>query len=384
MRGKSVGLLVLALGCGLVASIGITRVMAKRNVDAATPAGETETIFVAIEDISAATILTPQMVRMEPWPKDKIPPTALTAVEDIEGRKAKGKIYAGEALLDNKLFAKGASNAGVDVFIPSGYRAVAVKVDMVSGGSNMIRPGSRVDVLLYIAACPAKGIAQTVVKTILQDIKVFAVNDVAEVDSEESDSGKSIKATTISLLLTLDQTQQVILAAELGKIRLVMRSPEQDGNDEVGETTTGDILDESEGNRDSESLVQETPLPSLPTQTGSKPESGGILGKLWSLNNQPTKTTPALQIPAGATEPERHEMRLVIGPEVRHVTLQSSRGEDGTRRWRVSEGNFENSGFALAADAPALDGAPPPGGPAPVDPDDAEENEKDNVPSDDE
>ena len=35
MRAKSVFLLMLALGCGLVASIGITQVMAKRNVQPA-------------------------------------------------------------------------------------------------------------------------------------------------------------------------------------------------------------------------------------------------------------------------------------------------------------------------------------------------------------
>ena len=34
MRAKSLLLLMLALGCGLVASIGITQVMAKRSTEA--------------------------------------------------------------------------------------------------------------------------------------------------------------------------------------------------------------------------------------------------------------------------------------------------------------------------------------------------------------
>ncbi len=45
-------LLMLALGCGLVASIGITQVMAKRNTEPSGPAAETVPIFVAVKDIS--------------------------------------------------------------------------------------------------------------------------------------------------------------------------------------------------------------------------------------------------------------------------------------------------------------------------------------------
>ena len=41
MRAKSIALLVLALGCGLVASLGITQVMAKRGDESTTATGET-------------------------------------------------------------------------------------------------------------------------------------------------------------------------------------------------------------------------------------------------------------------------------------------------------------------------------------------------------
>ena len=42
MRPKSLALLLLALGCGLVASIGITEVMARRNAEPGGVAGETQ------------------------------------------------------------------------------------------------------------------------------------------------------------------------------------------------------------------------------------------------------------------------------------------------------------------------------------------------------
>ena len=73
MRAKSFALLVLALGCGLVASIGITQVMSKEDAGPVAAAGEADTVFVAIEDIGLGDILEPNMLRLEQWPKDKVP-----------------------------------------------------------------------------------------------------------------------------------------------------------------------------------------------------------------------------------------------------------------------------------------------------------------------
>jgi len=402
MRGKSVALLVLALSCGLVASIGITRVMANRDGEAVAPAGETETIFVALEDISMGEVVTAQLLRLEQWPKDKIPPNALTRIEDVEGRLTRTRLYAGEPILDNKLYPKGASSAGAGILIPPGYRAVPVKVDLETGGSNMIRPGDRVDVLLFVAACPAKGFAKTTMKTILQDIKVFAVNNVVNADSDgEANSGRSIKASTISLLLTPEQTQQVALAAELGKIRLVLRSPEDDTIAQLAETTPGQVLDQGEGDREAENPVIDTNLASLiPRPGGQQPKQGsGLLALLGGLAGESGKTSAAvdlpkpgvaaLQIPPGATEPERHDMRLVIGGEVRDVTLEES-GTGGARRWRVLEMGFAPPGLAAAADLPPVMAASPSEGPATdppeqgEDPSAAQENEEEAGPEDDE
>ena len=138
MRAKSLALLVLALGCGLVASIGITQVMAKRDTKPDTLTGDSQTVFVAMEDLSMGEILTAEILKLEQWPKDKIPAGALTKIEDVEGRRTKTMLYAGEPVLERKLYDKGDTRGGVAVRIPKGYRAVPVKVDDVSGGADMI------------------------------------------------------------------------------------------------------------------------------------------------------------------------------------------------------------------------------------------------------
>ncbi len=56
MRPKSMILIVIALGCGLIASIGISQVM-ENNVSEAPVEAPTATIFVAVADIPPCTAI---------------------------------------------------------------------------------------------------------------------------------------------------------------------------------------------------------------------------------------------------------------------------------------------------------------------------------------
>jgi pilus assembly protein CpaB len=255
MRPKSLALLLLALGCGLVASIGITQLMAVRNSGTGPVTGDTQAIFVAMTDIGMGDLLSSQMLKLEQWPRDKIPPGAIARIEDIEGRRARTRLYAGEPVLDNKLLGKGASQQGATAMIPKGYRVVPVKVDLVSGGSSLILPGDRVDVMVHLVRDLGRDVPETVTRTILQDIKVFAVNDVLDLEKEK-DGGKSIIAKTISLLVTPEQAAEVSLATQMGIVNLVMRSPEDDQHTANVQATPSQLFGTAaKANREKEELL---------------------------------------------------------------------------------------------------------------------------------
>ena len=64
-------LILIAAGCGLVASIGISQVMdpnAAAKVDS-------EKVYVALTNIDIGTRLNTNNVKLESWPKDRIPRT---------------------------------------------------------------------------------------------------------------------------------------------------------------------------------------------------------------------------------------------------------------------------------------------------------------------
>ncbi len=248
MRPKSLALLLLALGCGLVASIGITRVMTRGNGDANGAGGEGAGIYVAAANIGMGDRLTAEVVKLEQWPKDKTPAGAISRIEDIQNRRVRTKLYAGEPILENRLCGKGVNEQGATAMIPVGYRVVPVKVDLVSGGSDLILPGDRVDVMIHLVRDPNRGIEETVTRTILQDIKVFAVNDVLDLEKDK-DGNKSISAKTISLLVTPEQAAKIMLATQMGVVNLVMRSSDEDKTDAQAEARTSDLLGTMSGSQ---------------------------------------------------------------------------------------------------------------------------------------
>jgi pilus assembly protein CpaB len=256
MRPKSLALLMLALGCGLVASIGITEVISRRNAEPSGALGDTKGIFVAMTDIGLGDQLTAQVLKLEQWPKDKVPPGAILRIEDVEGRRARTKLYAGEPILENRLLGKGASEQGATALIPKGYRVVPVKVDLVSGGSSLILPGDRVDVMVHLVKDPGRDIRETVTRTILQDIKVFAVDNIVDLEKDKDGNSRSISAKTISLLVTPEQAATVMLATQMGVINLVMRSPEDDQQGANAEARPSELLGiAKKSKRDKESLL---------------------------------------------------------------------------------------------------------------------------------
>ena len=258
MRSKSIILLVLALGCGLVASIGISQYMEARHK--ATDQGDRQPVFVAMTDINANEEMTAQNIKLEEWPKNIIPAGALTKLEDVEHKRCRMKLYAGEPILSSKLL--GASDAiGAAKDIPPGYRVVHVKVDSATGSSNLILPGDRVDVVVFRQ--PNNNMNQTAAKIVLQDIKVFAVDTQTENQfaATKSEQTEPMSAKTIAVLVKPEQAVILHAATEMGgSVRLVLRNPDDNKHVVSQGATLGDIFGPDHlSNRDEEKQGAQAP-----------------------------------------------------------------------------------------------------------------------------
>ena len=207
------------------------------------PAAETEPVFVAAVDINFNDQVTKDKLKIEEWPKDKIHADALRTLDQIKGQRAAHKIFAGEQIRGDKLMGADGQVSGSDK-IPAGYRVIAVRVDAVTGAAGLILPNDRVDVLVYMARNPGIGIEETSTKTILQDVRVFAVD--TQFERRKGTDEPAIAAKTISLLVTPAQAEKVTLATEMGTLRLIMRSPDDSLEGTAGGASIKDIFNQTD------------------------------------------------------------------------------------------------------------------------------------------
>jgi pilus assembly protein CpaB len=210
-------LFVIAVGCGLVASIGVSQYM-ETGTGAAVP---TDKIFVAVSDINIGEKLDAQNVKLEEWPRDKVPEGAIRTLEELGERFPRTRLYAGEPILQAKLMdsREGTSPA---LTIPKGFRVVSVKVTVESSVSGLVQPGDRVDLLVFLRK--SGEVPETGTKTILRDVNVFSVD--GETQRSVDADGEARNLRTVSLLVKPDQAESVQLASELGQLSLSLRRPD--------------------------------------------------------------------------------------------------------------------------------------------------------------
>jgi pilus assembly protein CpaB len=254
MRMKSLILIFIALGCGLVASIGISQVL-QGSGTRATPQLEMAQILVALSDIDINAKLDASNVKLEEWPKMKVPEGAITSLNDVENKFALQRFYKGEPIIQAKISDSTDNSA---TRIPEGFRVMPVRIeeDTVLKG---IAPGDRVDVNVFLRR--SEEVLRTGTHTILRNVRVFAVGSNTE--RSVDDKGKEIQARTVSLLVKPDQARELAMAGQIGKIFLVLRHPgeESDGSEE-DVTSLADILNGKSKNGDDEEPDADTQVAS--------------------------------------------------------------------------------------------------------------------------
>jgi len=214
MKLKSVMLMAVALGCGLVAMLGVQQALSGNKGDGAD--GNQSQVLVAAAEIVPGSRLTDENATFKAWPKDSIPQGAVTKPEDYEQRALKVRTYPGEIIMKAKLGKKGEFGAASD--IPEGQRVISVAVDPTMTSSGMMWPGMRVDVFVTYQSVDRR--IGTEIATVLEDVTVFAVDNTRDVAEQEP---SEIKAKTISLLVTPEEAMRLKRAENMGKLHVAMR-----------------------------------------------------------------------------------------------------------------------------------------------------------------
>jgi pilus assembly protein CpaB len=206
---------VLALAAGAALAFGTYNYM--QNVPVKTVSIPTQPVVVAATDLELGSELRADDLRVVQWPANAVPAGAFGNPSELAGRGLIMPVIQNEPILPMKLASKEAG-AGLPPVIPSGMRAVSVRVNEVIGVAGYVLPGTRVDVIA--TQSPTKNPEDVTSKVVITNAQVLA----AGTKLEQNEKGKPMPVNVVTLLVSPEESERLALSGE-GRLQLALRNP---------------------------------------------------------------------------------------------------------------------------------------------------------------
>lgn len=202
-----------------------------------TKAVEPQSIVVAAADIPIGSAIGESQLKVTSWPKDSIPLGSSSSVKPLVGRVAVRPISKGDAVTEQKLKPKAAAQGSgfLTYIIPLGHRAITVAVNEVAGVAGFITPNDRVDIVLTTLVPGSQ--TENISKIILQNVPVLATGQITE-----QKEGKPAVVPTVTLDLTPEDSEKLVLAGAKGSLQLLLRNIADSGPIDARGATIAKVL----------------------------------------------------------------------------------------------------------------------------------------------
>lgn len=218
-RKKILISLALAIFSGVLAGYSAIRYLEERPPTVVALEGEQDggsSVAVAARDLAVGSIVREEDVRLVSWPSESVPTGYAASLTEVIGRGVITDVSVNEPLLQSKLAELG-SGGGLPITIPAGMRAVSVRVDDVIGVAGFVLPRARVDVLVTLTPPGSEDAASRV---FLQNVSAVAAGQEIQRDED----GTPMTVTVITLLVTPEDAEKLVLAASQGRIQMALRN----------------------------------------------------------------------------------------------------------------------------------------------------------------
>ena len=226
--------MVTALVVAVVLAGGITFFVYRRiSANAARP--KLIHIVAAAKNVPAGVALTNQDVSLIQWPESAPLPGSFTKLEDVVGRPVIYPLGKGEPVMARDLAIPG-SGIGLSVKIPEGMRATSVRSNEIVGVAGFLFPGSHVDVLGTFR--PQGNVKQPLTETLLQNVEVLTAGQRIEPDPQ----GKPQHVNVVTLLLSPEDSQKLLMASSQASIQFVLRNGADQTTEKVKPTSLDELI----------------------------------------------------------------------------------------------------------------------------------------------
>ncbi|HQX28316.1 MAG TPA: Flp pilus assembly protein CpaB [Alphaproteobacteria bacterium] len=228
---------VIVLGGALVVAI-VVALLVQITLGGKKPAVQEARVevLVAAKDLGIGRELKDGDVSWQAWPEALLVPGAIVREKDqkpldaMKGRLARN-VGKGELMMSSALLGESKGNY-VAASLDPGMRAVAISVKAASMVGGFIGPGDYVDIIMtyktnidsidddpYVQSMIDRNIMKMATETILQNVKVLAVDQSAKRPEDE----KIKVGKTVTLALNATDSEKISLADSIGELTLSLR-----------------------------------------------------------------------------------------------------------------------------------------------------------------
>jgi len=173
-------------------------------------------VVAAARPLEPGKPLVAEDLTLADWPVN-LPLTGTAGKpESFLGRIVLYPVAAQEPIREPLLAAPGAA-VGLTAKIPDGMRAVAIQTNEVNNVSGFLFPGCHVDALVTFRPDNGK---ESVTMTVLQNVEVLSTGEKLQPDP----AGKPQNVKEVTVLLTPDDAQKLVLASNQGTVQFVLRN----------------------------------------------------------------------------------------------------------------------------------------------------------------
>jgi pilus assembly protein CpaB len=274
MRSNNVIMIIVAIAMGGGAAY-LARSWLQDQLNASATHQPATHIVIAAEPLAYGAVVTADNVSEVPWYTNTLPEGAFATKDDLLSGGRRTVLYPlkrGEPLLRSKVTGPG-QRASLAAVLDEGKRAVTVRVDDVRGVAGFVLPGDFVDIVMIADELSSK--RQSYSDILLEHVKVLAIDQIA---SEGEEKPKVAQAVTLEV--TKEQAQKILLATNIGKLSLLLGRPIEsvrDQNRRIDERDIGRTIPERPA----------PPTPPAPVVAAPPPPSN--LAKVTIVRNGETK-----------------------------------------------------------------------------------------------
>ena len=209
----------------------------KAQIDAAARgAHKMVSVVVPKRDLPRGTPIQPSMFALRQIPAEFVHASSVTPERfgQYVGQKLGAGLKNGEALLEIHLES---TTAVFSATLENGNRALTTEVDEINSISGMLRPSDRIDLMATAHGTGAK--ATDVTFPLLSNVEVLATGQVTR---RSDGTNQPHTYTTITLSVSPEDAQRIVVAKNSGRLTAVLRNPDDARPSKMSAMNIDDVL----------------------------------------------------------------------------------------------------------------------------------------------